>query len=66
MEEKGGSSYLIWCELEGNRDGGGLGNHSVKGQLTQPEALALGLTRGAEPWRRESGWLQYAKAVKEP
>lgn len=46
--------------------GGGLGNHSVKGQLTQPEALELGLTRGAEPWRRESGWLQYAKAVKEP
>lgn len=56
---------MIWCELEGNQEGGeGVGNNSVKCQLTPPEALGLGLTRGAEPWRRESGRLQYARAIK--
>lgn len=66
MEEKGRSAYLICCELRGKSGGGNVGNHSVKGPLTPPEALELGLMRGAEPQRRESGWLQYATVVKEP
>lgn len=71
MEEKGrgGGSYLIWCELKRNQEERGWwvgGRHSVKGQMTLPQALELGLTRGAEPWRRESGQLQYVRAIKEP
>lgn len=54
----------MWCganEEEEFKLGVGKG---AKGQLTQPEAPELVLTREAEPWRGESGGLQHARGYK--
>ncbi len=64
---------MIWCELKVNRVwvgvGVGAGNHSVKGQLTPPEALELWVDEGSRALEKRM-WTAtvcrgYKRAIKQ-